>query len=58
MDVDNGEDCNRKEFIMDQFTITKKESDEVIAQIFKDDRGNWKAIVDDRYEVKELAKAS
>lgn len=43
---------------MNQFTITKKGSDAVIARIFKDDRGNWKAIVDDRYEVKELAKAS
>ena len=37
-----------------QFTITKKGSNEIIARIFRDDKDNWKAIVDDEYEIKEL----
>ena len=39
---------------INQFTITKKGSDEIIARIFKD-KNDWKAIIDNGYEVTELA---
>ena len=32
-------------------TVTKKESDEIVARIFRDENGQLKGIVDDDYEV-------
>ena len=46
--------CNSRTDEINQFTITKKGSDEIIARIFKD-KNDWKAIIDNGYEVKELA---